>query len=329
MLNLAYTISPFLIRYRDKLEVARRNILLYPLSPKRELSLQHNATIARLQFAFLLEEESVSKDEIKKVLGNQISFVTQTRLQASRVGDRHQKSLDMRLFRYKQAHDYLRQEWLVSEETVTVDTLIKLHDLVSPGRLQVHEKQLQEVLDYLQTATDNPFIQAAIAKLVFNALQAFTEGNERFSTLCSYLFLYKAGLDYRGLLILEEPWAKNISSYRGQYRTALKKTNITGWLEYFIKYAYTQVEQVYQEGIKEMGASRPSEHNKDKAGDLSERQKAILALLDDPNAVITNRTVQSIFKISQITASRDLAKLAKFGLLFVHGKGRSVRYTRV
>ena len=324
MLNLAYTITPFLIRYRDKLETARRNILLYPLSPKNELALGYSAAVGRLQAAFLLEEENISKEEIKKVLVNQISFVTQTRLSSSKVG--HQ-SIEQKIFRYKQAHDYLRQEWLVSTETVTVATLIKLHNLVSDGRLQVKDEQLQEVLDYLQTSTDNPFIQAAIAKLVFNGLHAFTEGNERFSTLCSYLFLYKAGLDYRGLLILEDPWAKNISAYRGQYRTALQKTNITGWLEYFVKYAHMQVDQVFQGSVRGSIGSHSLES--EKVGELSERQKAILNLLDAPNAIITNRTVQKTFKISQITASRDLAKLASLGLLFVHGKGRAVRYTRV
>ncbi len=44
---------------------------------------------------------------------------------------------------------------------------------------------------------------------------------------------------------------------------------------------------------------------------------------------ITNKKVQKLFKVSQITASRDLAKLASVGLLFTHGKGRSVYYTKV
>jgi len=36
-----------------------------------------------------------------------------------------------------------------------------------------------------------------------------------------------------------------------------------------------------------------------------------------------------MFKVSQITASRDLSKLGALGLLFIHGKGRSVYYTKI
>ena len=51
--------------------------------------------------------------------------------------------------------------------------------------------------------------------------------------------------------------------------------------------------------------------------DLNERQKVILGILDQPGVSITNKTVQKRFKISQITASRDLSKLAILGLLLV------------
>ena len=62
---------------------------------------------------------------------------------------------------------------------------------------------------------------------------------------------------------------------------------------------------------------------------LNDRQKSILGFLENPDATITNKRVRSLFKISQITASRDLTKLANLGLLFAHGKGRSVFYTKV
>ena len=67
----------------------------------------------------------------------------------------------------------------------------------------------------------------------------------------------------------------------------------------------------------------------EKIGELNERQKVIMTLLDDPQAIITNRTIQKIFHVSAITSSRDLAKLTMLGLLIQQGKGRSVRYTRI
>ena len=63
--------------------------------------------------------------------------------------------------------------------------------------------------------------------------------------------------------------------------------------------------------------------------DLTQRQREILSVLEQPGAQISNKTVQKRFLVSQITSFRDLSKLSSLGILFVHGKGRSVYYTRV
>ncbi len=63
--------------------------------------------------------------------------------------------------------------------------------------------------------------------------------------------------------------------------------------------------------------------------ELNDRQTSILNMLDLPQGSITNRKIQKAYKVSQITASRDLAKLTTLGFLFSHGKGRSVYYTKV
>lgn len=61
---------------------------------------------------------------------------------------------------------------------------------------------------------------------------------------------------------------------------------------------------------------------------LNDRQKKILDIMENPELKITNKIVQKQFGISQITASRDLAKMVNLGVLLPHGKGRSVFYTK-
>jgi len=61
---------------------------------------------------------------------------------------------------------------------------------------------------------------------------------------------------------------------------------------------------------------------------LNDRQNKILERLENPNLKITNKDVQKMFGVSQITASRDLSKMANLGILLPHGKGRSVFYTK-
>jgi predicted HTH transcriptional regulator len=62
---------------------------------------------------------------------------------------------------------------------------------------------------------------------------------------------------------------------------------------------------------------------------LTDRQKEIVVMMDRPQSSVTNRQVQKEFGISQITASRDLARLTTLGILYPQGRGRSVHYTKL
>ena len=334
MLNTAYNISPLLLRYLSKIEQIRQRIILHPLSPKRELSLQFQATISRMVYRFGNMDKEIVYEEVKK------TFSTTTEILTEKTGGpKKATDLQQQIWQYKQALDYLKTDWLVSERPIDAEALVKLHSLISKGKLRINKNQLQEVLDYLQfvggakiplsgvTTASSPFIQAAIANLEFNALRPFTEGNKLFSMLSSYLFLYRAGLDCRGFLILEQAVGQNTQAYLEEYASGKGKANITGWLEYFVKAIGLQLEHAYTEATKSSQQIQPSLY--DKITELNERQKEILNILDNPKSIITNRTVQKVFRISQITASRDLVHLAKLGLLFTHGKGRSVSYTRI
>lgn len=317
MLPIAYTISPYLIRYLNSIETTRRLIVLLPLAPKTELGLHFQTAIKRVYYGLAMINQPLKTETIKTILSNQIVFAAQKDPQ------RYDK-MQNAVIQYKQAIDFIKRDWLFNPESVTVKTLLKLYAFTTDKKMNAPEKRLQEILTYLQSTTDSPFLQSAIAKLQFRSILPEHEENELFSTLCAYLFLYKSGMDARGFILLEKPWNDEKRIFLGQYQTTLNKQNITGWLEYYVKSVAIQLEETYLELAKP-----PALAETNKIGKLNERQKTIMTLLEDPQAVITNRTVQKIFHISQITASRDLAKLTMLGLLFTHGKGRSVRYTRI
>lgn len=317
MVPIAYTISPYLLRYLDRLEAIRQQIILFPLSPKRELGLQFQATIDRVHFGLALTETHIHPEKIKTLLANQVVFAIQNRTQYK---DSSQKSI----LRYKESLDYIKRDWRLSSQTITAKTLMYLYSFTGNPQIKLPEKQLQDIVTYLHASADNPFIQAALAKLQIRSLLPETAQTELFSTVSSYLFLYQSGMDCRGLLILEKPWAQERKLFDGYYTTARLKPNITTWIEYFVKTVCKQLEITYQ-SLTQSTARLDEE----KIGELNERQKVVMTLLDDPQAIITNRTIQKIFHISPITASRDLAKLTILGLLIQQGKGRSVRYTRI
>jgi hypothetical protein len=317
MSPIAYTISPYLLRYLNRLETLRQQIVLFPLSPKRELGLQFQATIDRVHFGLSLTDVHVHPDKIKTILANQIVFAIQKRTTPK-------DPLQNDILRYKQSLDYIKRDWHLSSQSISLETLLHLYSLSGDPRVKIAENKLQDIISYLHASADNPFTQAALAKLQIRRLLPDSEQTEMFSTMASYLFLYQSGMDCRGLLVLEKPWSMERKLFNGYYTTALAKPNVTGWLEYYVKTVCGQLEQISLSLIQSQ-----TKVEEEKIGKLNERQKVIMTLLEDPQAIITNRTIQKIFHISAITASRDLAHLTMLGLLIQQGKGRSVRYTRI
>jgi Fic family protein len=177
----------------------------------------------------------------------------------------------------------------------------------------------------LQAGSENPVIQAGVAQIQLVTLAPFTDGNGRTARLLALLFLYKAGFDFRGLLVLEEYFRRDLAAFQEATESVSKNQNLTFWLEYFAKGVETQLEKA----LEDIASSRFKTHLPASFWNLNDRQKEILSILEQPGSTITNKKVQQLFKISQITASRDLSRLASLGLIFVNGKGRSTYYTKI
>ncbi len=326
MLNISYNLSPRLKEYLTKIENLRRQILLTPISPKKELQLRWEATFNRVYYSLKLSGNPLKKQEMLKLL----TEIT------------HQKmnSDQQDIIKYKAALDSIAQNWPGSQNSVNAKDIIELHKIIGNGRLRVPQAGLQYLLDYLQTRptspaselvggrarSENPIIQAAIVNIEMEKMQLFTEHNKLLSILTSLVFLYKYGYDFKGFLVYETEWAEGTNNFKENYERTLNVTNLTLWLEYFAQCILKQAETLVQ------SLEKPKSQTLDlrkSFWELNERQKSILNYLDSPQVTITNRQIQKRYETSQITASRDLAKLTSLGYLFSHGKGRSVYYTRV
>jgi Fic family protein len=125
-------------------------------------------------------------------------------------------------------------------------------------------------------------------------------------------------------LVLEEYYRKDIVGLREAISKVDEEKNLTAWLEYFTKGILVQL----QKALEEVEAPKFKTDLSASFWKLNQRQKIILSHLENPELKITNKDVQKMFDISQITASRYLSKLASLGLILSHGKGRSIFYTR-
>lgn len=337
MLNISYNISPRLNEYLNKIEDLRKQILLTPIPQTLELQLRWEAMANRIHYSLKLAGNSIKKKDMLKLLSEI----------AHKKTDNDQKAV----FAYKEALDYISRNWQGSADAVNARAIIDLHKIIGNGRLRVPQAGLQYLLDYLQArptspATlpdsanlgrrgefaggrariESPIIQAAIVNIEMEKMQLFTEHNSLIAHLTADLFLYKYGYDLKGFLAYEQSWMEDADIFKENHERALNAVSLTLWLEYFASRVLKQAESINQI------IAQPKTQYLDVRKSfwkINERQKAILNFLDSPQTSITNRQIQKQFKTSQITASRDLAKLTNLGFLFSHGKGRSVYYTRV
>ena len=318
MAYLSYNLSETIISNLSAIEELRKQILLIPLSPRNKLKIRWETNISRVYWGLTLLDNPLTRKDIAKLL--------------SASPKRKLNNFEKDVLSQNRTFSYIRENWLVSKSLVTIPVLRKLYDLACKETLgrqgsftQISEKAMTEVLEYLAEGGDHPIIQAGIAQAQTTNIALFDNGNGRISRLVDYLYLYKYGYDFRGFLILDEFFRKDPVSYRRAQETTIGSKNQSLWLEYFTGGIALQLQKALTD-IKnqKFQADLPSSF-----WNINERQKQILNSLEQPGARVTNKNVQKLFGVSQITASRDLAKLTTLGLLFSHGKGRSVYYTKV
>jgi len=312
VLNISYNLSWRLKDTLSKIENLRVRIALAPISPKTKLKLRWEAMLNRIYYSLRLSGNPLERTDVIRLLGKS----NLKKIQKS----------EPEVIRYKRALDYLLENWLGENKKVSSEDLITLHRIIGSGKLSTKRQELQNLLDYLQTRQENPIIQSAIINIELSKMHAFTDKNESFSLLAPYLFLYKAGFDFRRLVAVETEFWQDHNFYKQNYNLAINASTLTFWLEYFAKSILTQLEKIYQSITKPTYVLKEMPES---FFELNDRQKSILNMLDKPDGSITNRLIQKAYKVSQVTASRDLAKLTTLGFLFSHGKGRSVFYTKI
>lgn len=311
MVNFSYTVFPFFRKQIEEIDLKRQRILLTLISPKDEMQLRWETLIRRIYYSLILKNINFEKEEIINLL--------------SLVESKHQKSKDKECFSYKKACDYIKQNWLISPLPISIEIVKELSNFLGIELSNDEIKGIKNFLNFIQVNPEHPIIQTALAHILLLQNISSTPGNKQLACLISTLILYKNGYDFRGLLNLEEHFFQDKKNYQHAVLDNTKNTNVSSFIEYFIIAMEKQSNKAFEKvSVKNFEINLPSSFFK-----LTERQKEILSLLDQPGIRITNKMIQRLFKVSQITASRDLAKLNSLQIVFPVGKGRSTSYTKV
>ncbi len=314
MITVAYTISDSLKQQLDAIEKLRTSILKIPLPLKTVLRLTFEASAAKTYYSLLLCDIQVPRDDVIHALSGVLHKNKKGKLQNETL-------------RFYQGLVHIQKEWTVREASIAPKQCIELFDIACTGDLEDESsRDLKHILDYVQVSREHPVILGALIFILLRKLNPFTKDNDKFAFLLFDLFLYKNGWDISGFFVLSHYLYDKREEFERELNAALNQENLTHWLEYMAESIKKQLSFV--EDVTKIEGSLFRTGLSKAFWKLTQRQKEMVSFSDIPNVQITNRKVQMLYGISQITASRDLAKLATLGLLSANGAGRSVYYTR-
>ena len=184
---------------------------------------------------------------------------------------------------------------------------------------------VDKFLDWLnaeKTWEMNPVILAGIVHYEIARIHPFIDGNGRTARLFATLVFYLSGFDHRRLFALDDYYDKDRSAYYKALKTVdTKAQDLTQWLEYFSEGVSVSINGV-KDAVLKLGAKR-----KEVKGqiELTEKQMKIVEFINR-NSKVTNRDLQSLFKISAQAVHKELSKLVGLKIIKPQGKGRTLYY---
>ena len=173
----------------------------------------------------------------------------------------------------------------------------------------------------------NPVIVAGILHQEIAAIHPFSDGNGRTARAMATLILYERGYDFRRLFALEDYYNKN----RAKYYEAInigknyqeRKTDMTQWLEYFVKGFKGEIDNVKTQ-VLSLSFKKADTSLKSKVY-LGPDQLQLLDFLDQVGR-ITIKDAVDILNCPKRTAQSKLHQLKSIGIIVQQGKGPSAAY---
>lgn len=181
-----------------------------------------------------------------------------------------------------------------------------------------HESEKQNV---------HPVIVAGVMHQEIAAIHPFADGNGRTARALATLILYQRGFDFRRLFALEDYYNKDRPAYYRAINVGenyeQRKTDITSWLEYFVKGFKEEIDNVR---IKVTSlALRKIDDRLHAQIYLNKDQIKILEFLDQMGRIAMSDVVD-ILECPKRTAQAHLQRLKKLKIIKQVGKGPASAY---
>lgn len=182
----------------------------------------------------------------------------------------------------------------------------------------IHESEKQDV---------HPVIVAGVIHQEIAAIHPFADGNGRTARAMSTLVLYQRGYDFRRLFALEDYYNKDRPAYYKAINVGenyeKRKTDITPWLEYFVKGFREEIDNVKTK-VTSL-ALRKVDDKLHAQIYLDKDQMKILEFMDQMGRIAVSDVVD-ILECPKRTAQAHLQRLKKLKIIKQIGKGPASAY---
>ncbi|HSW89615.1 MAG TPA: Fic family protein [Patescibacteria group bacterium] len=362
MFDPTYRITNNLLKYIGRIEACKEIIYNSPLVPAWEAKFREDARVRTIHFGTRIEGNDLTKEQASLLIQSEEGTAPATVVGES-VGISARERDIQEVLNYRNVMNWI-DEWggYNTRKIEYSEHLLKtLHTLTTKNILppeQVGQYRTQQVV--IRSATDgqvvfrppihleiptyiqnlmlwlndpqaqeiHPVLRAGMAHYELVRIHPFIEGNGRTARAFSLLVLYAEGYDVKKLFSIEEYFDKDIDGY---YKAILsvqqsETTDMTYWLEYFCFGLAVELDRVKAQVLKLSQDAKL----KDKLGGvqiaLTERQIAILELLQEKKSATTTEVNKILPLISQDTILRDLKDMMQKGLLKKEGVTKGVVY---
>ena len=201
-----------------------------------------------------------------------------------------------------------------------------------PPKVSFVKKELKKFIKFANDETDTPFLHPVIKAVMLHFwvgyLHPFTDGNGRLARLMFYWYLLKK--DYWAFSYL--PISKAIKKSPVQYGNAYVYSEQDDLdLTYFIDYNIRKIKSAISDFEKYLERKSKENLEMNKLSrtkyNLNERQIQLLQHLHGDKNEKTSLSVHiNIYRITKMTAIKDLKDLEKLGLIVSEKRGRNVYY---
>lgn len=356
-----FTITNNLLKYIGRIEACKEVIANSPLVPAWEAKFQREAQVRSLHHGTHLEGNDLTKEQVSLLAGaagtgsaenlaKQVGVFAKERDIQEVLNYRsvlewidewrayHERSLVYSDHILKTVHTITTKDILPIEQVGTFRTQQVVVRSVEDGSVVFRPPmflQIPDLIDdfmqWLNAPTSKEMhavLRAGISLYELVRIHPFIDGNGRVSRAFALLVLYSEGYDVKKLFSLEEYFDKDIDGF---YRALLSvqqspNQDMTYWMEYFCFGLAVELDRVKQQVLKLSQDMKL----KNKLGgvqiSLTERQIAILELLQEKKNATTSDVQKILPLISADTILRDLKDMMKKGLIKKEGVTKGVVY---